>query len=352
MLWIACGCRPGQTRIRCGYCDGVNLVLNPDTTTHYSITAQISAQSAREMAEAMVTSARYAAKTLKTECVFQPAELVYIPYYEVSGLRLSRTKVDKMVLDQWKYMPNAGRENAEVDLERKKPRIKTDTRITISDFRFCGLAAGIKNWGMESFNFSKAGKDEQVFRTAFDIRKLQKHGAVIQPTRSRRRFQSRYVPVRSTKHENITEIVGQEVSVVYYPFYRVVYQYRNTQYQVILDGVSGKVVYCRTPVDARRRALNILMGIGSLGFFFGTFIHYNIHGTRSIGLNAVGLLFLFFLLYFGFIYGASTWNMIRYPAEIVYSGGRSTIEYIGKTGRTLPEKVRDARLDILTLGGE
>ena len=62
-------------------------------------------------------------------------------------------------------------------------------------------------------------------------------------------------------------LLRRQLSLVYYPLWIARYQYRDRSYQVVVDGVSGDVLYGKAPGNVFYRAAMLVGGMAS-----GTFL--------------------------------------------------------------------------------
>ena len=77
----------------------------------------------------------------------------------------------------------------------------------------------------------------------------------------------------STSYENI-QLLRPDFALVYYPVWLARYSYRNRVYQVVVDGVSGKVMYGKAPGNILYRAAALVTGlaVGNLVLVNGTIL--------------------------------------------------------------------------------
>ncbi|HCB50403.1 MAG TPA: hypothetical protein DEP47_13005 [Chloroflexi bacterium] len=159
----------------------------------------------------------------------------------------------------------------------------------------------------------------------YDAESLYAEGMVFEPVESRSEaldeaklhFIHRGRSKRSLNQKYFEKfhILRQRLSLVYYPLWVARYRYRNRSYQVVVDGVEGKVLYGKAPGNIFYRAAMLVGGIAA-----GTFILVN--GTIIAGLaisssddsDGLGILFLPIAIGIGLV--VAGYRKFRYGEEV------------------------------------
>ncbi|HJK76353.1 MAG TPA: hypothetical protein O0X03_01890 [Methanocorpusculum sp.] len=107
-----------------------------------------------------------------------------------------------------------------------------------------------------------------------------------------------------------TFCIPREFSLLYYPYWIVRYQYRERDYFVVLDGVSGDPVSGRAPGDQTYQALAAGLGAGFGGLFAGLGVAYAVFSNSEYALAGLSGLVI------GLILVLAGYWMFRFGSEV------------------------------------
>jgi hypothetical protein len=198
-------------------------------------------------------------------------------------------------------------------------------------------AADVSEFGVHQVSISK--NDLQPY----DSDLLHAEGMVFEPAESptealeeaRQHFEYRARNKKSLarKFYEKFHILRQQLSLVYYPLWVARYEYRGRNYQVVVDGVKGSVLYGKAPGNILYRAAMLVMGMAA-----GNFILVN--GTAIMAQLFIfvesdddgGILLLCAPAVIGLGLIAAAYQAFRYGEEVetrqsgtekAFTGGRS-----------------------------
>lgn len=107
-----------------------------------------------------------------------------------------------------------------------------------------------------------------------------------------------------------TFCIPREFSLLYYPYWIIRYQYRERDYFVVLDGVSGQPVSGRAPGDQTYQAIAAGLGSGFGGLFAGLGIAYAMFSDSEYALAGLSGLII------GLILVLAGYWMFRFGSEV------------------------------------
>jgi hypothetical protein len=355
---------PGKHLTRCGYCNGSNLLVSEDDSVWYSIRELVTRKEASDLAEFKLSNVPFTPSDLLSECIFEKPQLFFVPCYEITGIRLCTSIAKKMVRYptshpqevesrnyEYKWQPVIHAGHVDDQFRMKRMTFEKDTRITMNDIHMYGLAVNLPHWGLEALNLKKLrqGPDPALLES-FDIRLLQKRGTVISPSKTSVQFKK--IDLGVAGDQGITGMIttDTEMNLIFYPVWRITAYYHSTPYHIIIDGISGEILYCRLPMSERSRVIAFLSGVGFLGVSAGLIASRAGDLLPFAGIILKLSLYAYFFILFIVITILSivsfSWIHLRYPAEIIINGNKSDVVYVGKHGKTLPERLLRKAVDL------
>lgn len=240
--------KEGDRIVTCPFCGLHALVQGEQGIRRW----QVSRRVAREQALSAVTgffSGIKKARDLKKEAQITEVFLVYLPYWrvqaDVAGWRFGRVKSGK---DSTKP----------VEVEVLEPMHWNDAALDVSEY------------GVHQVTLSKEMLEPYNSET------LHAEALVFEPTEShsdaREEAHSNFV-IRGQSKGSLTKtyfekfhFLNEHLSIVYYPLWVARYAYRKRHYQVVVDGVNGKVMYGKAPGNIFYRAGALVAGLAAGNF--------------------------------------------------------------------------------------
>jgi hypothetical protein len=189
------------------------------------------------------------ARDLKKEARITDSFLVYLPYWrvqaEVAGWRFGRVKSGK---------------------DSTKP---VEAEI-LELMQWNDAALDVSEYGVHQVTLSKEMLE------AYRSEALHAEALVFEPTEShtdaRDEAHSNFV-IRGQNKQSLTKLyfekfhfLNEHLSIVYYPLWVSRYAYRKRHYQVVVDGVNGKVLYGKAPGNVFYRAAALVAGLAAGNF--------------------------------------------------------------------------------------
>ncbi len=230
-----------QAVVNCPYC-GVSSLLTGEKRVW-----RLQARRAVEQEEALKVMPRFfsgydKAPDLKRQATINECFLVYLPYWRAWMRAVA-----------WLF-------------GRKKDEDATYPveKVITEDYVWTGTACDVSEFGPQEIKYHRRAVLELYDREA-----LQREGLVFEPVESsteamnqaRETFQEharRKVSLSETRFERF-QFLREKLTLIYYPLWIVRYGYRGRFYQVIVDGVTGELVYGRAPGNPVLQAVALVV---------------------------------------------------------------------------------------------
>ncbi len=138
----------------------------------------------------------------------------------------------------------------------------------------------------------------------FDPEALRQQGMVFEPTGSlqtlrrhaleafRQEVAHKGSPFSALFTENtVLRLLNERIGLVYYPLWIVRYQYQGRLYPVLMDGISGRVLFGMAPGNTFLGAIALVVGLAGGAFFLVALPSYTLNSFGLFPLNAMLLVF-------------------------------------------------------------
>jgi len=242
----------GVRVVACPFCDQRSLVQGERGVRRWQVCCRISREDAIQSVKGFHSGINKALD-LRSKSQLSEVFLVYLPYWRVSatvaGWMFGRVKAGK---DKTKP--------AEVEI--------------LKEMHWNDAAVDVSEFGVHRVTISKQDLEP------FDPDRLQSQAMVFDPTESavealaearehflqRARGEKKLIKTFFAKFH----LLRTETALVYHPLWIARYAYRKRSYQVVVDGVSGQVLYGKAPGNLLYRAASMVAGMAA-----GTFIMVN-----------------------------------------------------------------------------
>lgn len=242
--------------VQCPYCSLHSLVQGDRGIRRWHVPRRIDRAGAEAGARGFLTGMRKA-RDLRRAAKIEEVLLVYLPFWRVEA-----------TVAGWLF----GR------VRKDKDETKPDEHYVFESMHWNDAAVDVAEFGVHRISVSR--DDLQPF----DSQALHAEAMVFEPSESQTealdeagshfRYRSRTQANQTrTTYENI-QLLRPEFSLVYYPVWLVRYSYRNRVYQVVVDGVHGRVMYGKAPGNTLYRAAALVtsLAVGNLVLVNGTIL--------------------------------------------------------------------------------
>jgi hypothetical protein len=279
---------------------------------------QVSRQVKRAQAEKAVQSffsGIKKARDLKKEAQISDMFLVYLPYWrvhaDVGGWRFGREKKDKD-------------SSRAVEAEILEEMHWTDAALDVSEYGVQRIV--LQKEQLEPLDNEALHAEAMVFdpTESHTDALTEAHDHFIYRARQKKNLDTTYFEKFHYFHERL--------SIVYYPLWVARYAYHNRHYQVVVDGVTGEMLYGKAPGNLMYRAAALVGGMAAGNFILinGTIIAGWILGSSGDD-DSLFLLLLPLLIGLGLI--VAGYRAFRYGEEVEEVDGKVK-KAAGKHGRS------------------
>ena len=317
----------GVRIVQCPYCDQRSLVQGERGVRRWQVTNKVKRTEAYTHVTSFFSGLRKA-RDLKSQAQIRELFLVYLPYWRVTafvaGWMFGRVKKDK---DSTKP----------VEVEVMEEMHWNDAATDVSEFGVQRVS--IAHQDLEPFDSEILHREAMVFEPSESrteaLAEAERH--FTQRGRDQRALSSKYFEKFHT--------LRRQLSLVYYPLWVARYEYRERNYQVVVDGVKGKVLYGKAPGNIFFRAAALVggMALGNLLLVNGSILAVTFASSSSdddgIGFFCVPALLGLGLMAWGY------WAF-RYGEEVEeLDSGAKKAKLTGGTVKSLTEKLRSGSVD-------
>ena len=240
--------KEGDRIVTCPFCGVYALVQGEQGIRRWQVSRQVERQKALQDVTGFFSGIKKA-RDLKKEAKITDTFLVYLPYWrvqaEVAGWRFGRVKSGK---------------------DSTKP---VEAEI-LELMQWNDAALDVSEYGVHQVTLAKEMLEP------YHSEALHAEALVFEPTEShtdaRDEAHGNFV-IRGQSKENLTQtyfekfhFLNEHLSIVYYPLWVSRYAYRKRHYQVVVDGVNGKVLYGKAPGNIFYRAAALVAGLAAGNF--------------------------------------------------------------------------------------
>lgn len=246
----------GARVVECPFCQMRSLVRGERGVRRWQVTRQVNREQALEKVRAFFNGLNRA-RGLKKQAKIREVFLVYLPYWRVQAL------VAGWMLGRVKSGKNSSRP---VEVQIQEEMHWNDAAVDVAEF------------GVHRVTISKQDLEP------YDTERLHAEGMVFEPSESRTDamaearehfvFRARKDRSMRSKFYEKIHLLRSRLSLVYYPLWVARYEFRERNYQVVVDARNGKVLYGKAPGNIFYRAAMLVggMALGNLLLVNGTII--------------------------------------------------------------------------------
>ena len=284
----------GARIVQCPYCNLHSLVQGERGVRRWQVPRQVDRARAEAGVRGFLSGMRKA-RDLSRAASIDELMLTYLPFWRVEA-----------TVAGWLF----GR------VRKDKDETKPDEHEVFELMNWNDAAVDVSEFGVHHIVVSRAELQP------FESQNIHAEAMVFEPTESRTdaldeargyflgRARSA-ASQRSTSYENV-QLLRPEFALVYYPVWIGRYSYRSRTYQVVIDGVSGRVMYGKAPGNVLYRAMALVVGLatGNLVLVNGTLLA----ARAASDDDSLGLLLLPIIVGIGLILNG--YRQFRYGEEV------------------------------------
>ncbi len=233
----------GARIVTCPFCDMKSLVQGERGIRRWQVARNIERPQAVEKVEGFFTGMKKA-RDLRKEAQVRDVFLIYLPYWRVQS-----------IVAGWMF----GR------VKSGKDSTKPVEVEVLEEMHWNDAAVDVSEYGVHRVSISK----DQLQPYASDL--LHGEAMVFEPSESRTDAQleaEQHFVYRGRKKRHLRNkfyekfhLLRQRLSLVYYPLWVARYEYKQRNYQVVVDGVKGDVLYGKAPGNSFYRAAMLVLGM-------------------------------------------------------------------------------------------
>jgi hypothetical protein len=295
----------GQIIVCCPYCDLRSYIRGERGLLRYQVATRVGREQAAGAMQRFLKEHWAIARDAAGRARLSESFLAFLPFWAVWGRALAWIFGEKQV--------GSG------DNRRYEPR---EVQL-VEEVAWNGAACDVGELGVNEVPLNIQGLEP------YDPETMHAAGLVFEPVGSfaeARRTAEAEFEQRVRKKSNLDRIsqvflrfFGSRAGMVYYPLWVLRYIYRGRTFQVVVDGVSGKVLYGKAPGNTFYRAAVLVLGmaIGAfLAFDVTLFALYLFSDDSDLG----GLAIAAFIGGLALMYWA--YRRFRYGEEFEYRPGK------------------------------
>ena len=352
----------------CRYCRTWSLVEASDLEPEYWVKPRLNQVEARRALQKLLLD-KDMPRGLLQLARFHSARLHFVPFHEVNARRtgtmivtLRETSPRRSQLEDDEpgsaFIRRRHLEEAAWGLRSSEP--EKDTRVVMNDVTRLEPAVELNEWSLEEAELSRLRTEVDGALSPINRREMERLGTIQHPTITPDQIVARLELRAGTADlDDRTEFGEIRAKCIYYPVWRVRYQYQGRLFGATLDGVTGKTMAARAPQDDKARVL-WLLGMSALasllpGKILGSIFAAALAEDHAVGgmlevmwrlppfivpAVVIGLMALTVILGIG-------WDEFRYPGELVIRGAAREVVKINRPEHTLLDTVRDGLLGAL-----
>jgi hypothetical protein len=226
----------GVRIVQCPYCNLHSLVQGERGVRRWQVTRRVDRQQAEALVRGFLSGMRKA-RDLSRSAVIDEVMLVYLPFWRVEA-----------TVAGWLF----GR------VRKDKDETKPDEHYVLESMHWNDAAVDVTEFGVHRIVVARNELHP------FDSQALHAEAMVFEPSESRTEAldearayflqQARNAAGQTrTTYENI-QLLRPEFGLVYFPVWIGRYSYRHRTYQVVVDGVNGRIMYGKAPGNILFRA--------------------------------------------------------------------------------------------------
>jgi hypothetical protein len=287
----------GVRVVECPFCQTRSLVQGDRGIRRWQVSNRIERQRVLDSMQGFFSDFRKA-RDLRKSAQVREVFLAYLPYWRVHAF-----------VGGWLF----GR------VKSGKDSTKPVEVEVLEEMHWNDAATDVSEFGVHAVTLSKQELEP------YDAQRLHSEGMVFEPAESptdalveaESHFVHRGRQKRSlkTKYFEKFHVMRPQFSLVHYPLWIARYDYRGRNYQVVIDGVKGEVLYGKAPGNIFYRAAALVAGLalGNLILVNGTLLAFLVMSGSSDD-DSIFLFVIPLIVGIGII--ATAYRAFRYGEEV------------------------------------
>jgi hypothetical protein len=343
----------GSHIARCSYCGAAYLVIDPTGVLQFYYPARQTDQDALRCIYTQVFLDADVNEAVKKKAVVRDVQLLYVPFVEHRAKLVTKKLKRGIVEDTFRlHQITNFKEDTEVHYE---PYARYEIGCDFKEILNIPIA-WVREFG-ESID-KLCGRDPQhrVRLFPYDIRTMQQHGLVFNLNKSLSYYIAQFNQIERDFAAHDTIMFDKNMRVLYYPLWRVVYDYQGDLHTVYADGLRANIIRASAPERQRSPVFFLLLTTFMLGFAISLAIRHSpillkwieqgvvnpFYRWLAIGTCLLGFLGSIFLL--GML--SLAWTEFRYTGKVIFERTQKEIIRINKPPQTFLERLLDAAIDV------
>lgn len=285
----------GVRIVLCPFCDQRSLVQGEQGVRRWQAPRGIDRKAAMKSARGFF-SGLDKARDLKRSARIREVFGVYLPYWRVSSF-----------VSGWMFgrVKSGSDKTKPAEAEIAEEMHWNDAAVDVSEFGVHRVSINEKD--LVPFDADRLHSEAMVFELTESRTEALAEAEEHFHDRCRRKSR-----LKATSFAKL-HLLRTQLSLVYYPLWVVRYEYHNRRYQVVVDGVNGRVLYGKAPGNIlfRAAALVVGMAVGNLILVNGTVLALLLLSDAD---DELGLLAVPFVVGAGLILAG--YRAFRYGGEV------------------------------------
>jgi hypothetical protein len=287
----------GERIVECPFCHTYSLVQGERGVRRWQVPQVVERERALQTVRSFFRGMKKA-RDLAQEAQIKDTFLIYLPYWRVEAF-----------VAGWMF----GRVKSGKDSTRP-------VEVQISELMHWNDAAvDVAEYGVHQVAISKEALEpydsDHLHAVAMVFEPSESHSDALEEAGRHFTYRGRQKQSLRTKFFEKFHFLRQRLSIVYYPLWVSRYEYHKRNYQVVVDGVDGRILYGKAPGNIFYRAAALVGGLAAGNFILvnGTLLAGTIIDSSDDG-DGLALIFVPIALGIGLI--AAGYRAFRYGEEV------------------------------------
>jgi hypothetical protein len=305
---------PEGTRIvQCPFCQLRSFVQGERGVRRWQVANRLQRQQALDAVTLFFRDIKKA-RDLSRTAQIRETFLVYLPYWRVqafvAGWMFGRVK-------------SGDKSTKPVEVEVMEEMHWNDAAADVAEFGVHAIT--VTREALEPYDSQRLHAEAMIFEPA------ESRTAAMAEAEAHFTYRARQKRLLRTRYFEKFHFLRPDFSLVYYPLWVARYEYRGRNYQVVVDGVEGNVLYGKAPGNILYRAAALVAGLalGNLILVNGSILAGLLVANSDEG-DSAGALLIPLAIGIGLIYAG--YRAFRYGEEVETMQAGAKKAALGKPG--------------------